>query len=130
MEQASAWDDVALQYANGFQQVDLWADRLLELYDSLPDNEAVRCLQIEILASRPDSLIVRKYGRELGRHVQESAAEVLQSGRFGSPEYERQWQQLDSYLREQGHRKNPGTTADLIAASIFLASYRRDVCDG
>nr|MCS5627460.1 triphosphoribosyl-dephospho-CoA synthase [Planctomycetota bacterium] len=27
---------------------------------------------------------------------------------------------LDAWLREDGHRRNPGTSADLVAACLFL----------
>ncbi len=29
--------------------------------------------------------------------------------------------ELDFWLRSDGHRRNPGTTADLVAASLFAA---------
>jgi triphosphoribosyl-dephospho-CoA synthetase len=28
--------------------------------------------------------------------------------------------ELDGFLRSEGHRRNPGTTADLIAATLFV----------
>jgi triphosphoribosyl-dephospho-CoA synthase len=124
MQQASRWDDVALQYANGYQQITHWTLRLLELNSQYAKrSDAIRKLQIEILASRPDSLIVRKSGMEVGKQVQGMAAEVMQSGPYASPAFEASWKRLDEYLREDGHRKNPGTVADLIAATVFLASY-------
>ena len=35
-------------------------------------------------------------------------------------------QELDEWLRADGHRRNPGTTADLVAASLF-AAFREGV---
>ena len=29
--------------------------------------------------------------------------------------------EFDTWLRADGHRRNPGTTADLVAASLFVA---------
>jgi triphosphoribosyl-dephospho-CoA synthase len=31
--------------------------------------------------------------------------------------------ELDFWLRSDGHRRNPGTTADLIAASLFAGIH-------
>jgi triphosphoribosyl-dephospho-CoA synthase len=116
MELAASWDDVALQYTNGFEQVSQWTRRLIGLQDDYSQSDAIRCLQIEILASRPDSLIVRKHGKETGSLVQSHAFKVLQ--------------QFDHFLRHDQHRMNPGTTADLIAAVVFLASYAQEPMDG
>ncbi len=131
MRIASAWDDVALQYANGFCQVSQWTDRLLAILESSSDLlGAVRRLQIEILASRPDSLIARKHGKQVAGLVQSQAADVLASGPYASPAFEKAWRHFDGSLRESGHRKNPGTTADLLAAVIYLARCARDRFDG
>ena len=35
---------------------------------------------------------------------------------------------FDAWLRADGHRRNPGTTADLIAATLF-AGFRDGVLD-
>ena len=131
MQQAASWDDVALQYANGYQQVTQWTLRLIELSSQhAKRSDAIRQLQIEILASRPDSLIVRKSGTAVGKQVQDLAADVLQSGPYASPAFEAAWRNFDEYLREDGHRKNPGTIADLIAATVFLASIAWEPAHG
>lgn len=131
MRIASDWDDVALQYANGFRQVSQWTDRLLAILESSSDLlDGVRRLQIEILASRPDSLIARKHGKQVAGLVQSQAADVLASGPYASPEFEKAWSRFDGSLRENGHRKNPGTTADLLAAVIYLARCDQDRFDG
>ena len=131
MQQAASWDDVALQYANGYQQVTQWTLRLIELSSQhAKRSDAIRQLQIEILASRPDSLIVRKSGTAVGKQVQDRAADVLQSGPYASPAFEAAWRNFDEYLREDGHRRNPGTIADLIAATVFLASFAWEPAHG
>ena len=131
MQQAASWDDVALQYANGYQQVTQWTLRLIDLSSQhAKRSDAIRQLQIEILASRPDSLIVRKSGTAVGKQVQDRAADVLQSGPYASPTFEAAWRNFDEYLREDGHRKNPGTIADLIAATVFLASIAWEPAHG
>ncbi|MFN9986872.1 MAG: triphosphoribosyl-dephospho-CoA synthase [Pirellula sp.] len=125
MRIASVWDDIALQYTNGFSQVYEGAIRLLELRNQGSTwPEAIRRLQLELLASRADSLIVRKLGMAIGDKVKLRAQQVIGSGPFGSPEFETAWKEFDDYLRLPTERKNPGTIADLIAASIYVASLK------
>ncbi len=120
MQLAAEWDDIALQYANGFQQVFQIAERIdgAAHLASSPE-EAIRKLQLELLAERPDSLISRKRGRDVAKEVQTRALGVVRSGPFGSQKYETAWKSFDTMLRSDGHALNPGTTADLIAAAIF-----------
>jgi triphosphoribosyl-dephospho-CoA synthase len=78
--------------------------------------EAILFAQLEWLARYPDSLIVRKCGAATARETSELAQEVKEGRRT--------LEELDRFLRADGHRRNPGTTADLIAASLFVALER------
>ena len=49
------------------------------------------------------------------------AARVLQEAGPGEPAYYAAVADLDFWLRCDHHRRNPGTTADLIAAGLFAA---------
>ena len=121
MKTASAWDDVALQYANGYQQVCEGAERLIrDTQAGVMAEDAIRRLQLHWMSTRPDSLIVRKHGEQVGRMIQQRVNEVMQSGPYGSYEFEKAWGVLDEDMRIKGRRINPGTTADLIAASLYL----------
>ncbi|MBU6236709.1 MAG: triphosphoribosyl-dephospho-CoA synthase [Planctomycetes bacterium] len=123
MQLAADRDDVALQYCNGYQQVATCA-QILQSPDFrsmlLPD--AIRRLQVIMMAERVDSLIARKCGLPFGLNVQSQAIEVLQSGPYGSERFESNWSAFDVFLRGDGNRRNPGTTADLIAAALYVAS--------
>jgi triphosphoribosyl-dephospho-CoA synthase len=74
---------------------------------------AILHTQIELLAHDPDSLIARKCGPEVAREASERA-QAVRSGKTGLAD-------LDAWLRADGRRRNPGTTADLIAAILFVA---------
>ena len=120
MRIASSWDDIALQYVSDFELVfgisqRIESKRLVGL--SLQD--AIRCIQMELLTERVDSLIARKQGLEYARHVQARAHEVTGAGPYGGKEYARAWQEFDAELRDSKHRGNPGTIADLIAAALY-----------
>jgi len=123
MRMAASWDDIALQYANGFENVFVYARSLTTWVaegSSLLD--AIRRLQGEAMADRPDSLIVRKHGVAMGQQVQARARQMVSAGAYGSPEYETAWEALDAFLRDPRARKNPGTTADMIAAALYAVS--------
>lgn len=130
MRIAAAWDDVALQYVTGFELVFQYADRLrLALAEPLKISDAVRRLQIEVLAERVDSLIVRKQGRDHASKIKDLAQAVLSSGEYGDPNYEVAWNSLDDQLRDPKNRNNPGTTADMLAAAIFVEQItKRSEC--
>ena len=120
MRIASSWDDVALQYVSDFELV-LRLSRRIESkrLGGLTLLHSIRCIQMELLVERVDSLIARKQGMEFARYVQARAAEVIAAGPYCGPQYERAWLVFDAELRDPGHRGNPGTIADLIAAALY-----------
>jgi triphosphoribosyl-dephospho-CoA synthase len=77
---------------------------------------------LHVLASVPDTLIVRKEGLAAARAVSDRAREVVLRGEAGSPEREEAVLGLDRELR--GQKRNPGTTADLMVAALFVALYQ------
>ena len=121
MKLAEQRDLIAKQYSNGFEQVLQTADRIeknLELKQPLSDSIVHAFLQL--IADHPDSLIARKCGLTTAHQVSAQAANVLAKGNPGEVEYEEALSQFDFSLRIDGHRRNPGTSADLIAAALFV----------
>ncbi len=121
MQLAAQRDLVALQYTNNFQQVFELADHLEQLTqrDLSLSNSIVQAF-MNLLAENPDSLIARKCGEQVAHEVSAQAAAVLASGQPGEAVYEEALQAFDFSLRVDGHRRNPGTSADLIAAALFV----------
>lgn len=76
---------------------------------------------ITLLSQVPDTLIQRKRGPEVARWVSKRAQQVLELGGAMSEIGQVALRQLDHELRDDRHTLNPGTTADLTTASIFLA---------
>lgn len=66
------------------------------------------------LAREPDTLIARKHGLAAARDVSARAAAVLAAGHA----WPAAAAELDRFLR--AHAMNPGTTADLIAAALYI----------
>jgi triphosphoribosyl-dephospho-CoA synthase len=73
------------------------------------------------MSRHPDSLIARKCGSTVAKESASRAAQVLDTGQPGDESYLDALSDLDFWLRSDHHRKNPGTTADLIAAGLFVA---------
>jgi triphosphoribosyl-dephospho-CoA synthase len=122
MQAAAERDLVARQYVQGFEQVFRVAVPSL-----VRGTESGWCLtdaiihtQMRLMRDYPDSLIARKNGLDVARRSAELAARVLGSGQPGDPAYHRELSDLDFWLRSNAHRRNPGTTADLLVAALFV----------
>src|SRR5947209_7790737 len=123
MALAADRDTIARQYLNDFEQVFEGAEILREeLGGPEPDiGTAVVRLHVRLLAKYPDSLIARKFGPEAAAAVSREARRIIESqanwgieqGAFG---------RFHSWLqKKETHPCNPGTTADLVTASLFVA---------
>jgi len=75
---------------------------------------------LTILAQVPDTLIARKRGDDAAGQVSRWAGDVLAIGGVFTTRGRAGLADLDRALRDEGHTLNPGTTADLTVASIFL----------
>ncbi len=123
MRESAERDMIARQYAENFagvlEVVLPWLLEELSAGRSLP--QAIVHLQMRLMARFPDSLIARKCGPEVARQSAAWAESVLQAGAPGEEDYHAALADFDFWLRSDGHRRNPGTTADLIAAGLFAA---------
>lgn len=123
MKLAADRDLVARQYANGFADVfDFGVPAFLAGFERFSCVEAaIVDSQLRWLADYPDSLIARKNGPAVAADVQRRAADALRLGGITTSDGRRAGVELDKYLRSDGNKLNPGTTADLITASLFVA---------
>jgi triphosphoribosyl-dephospho-CoA synthase len=115
MAAAAHRDSIASEYATGYAIV---FDTGLPLLDDALRNgpstlDAIGSLHVGLLASHPDTLIARKAGAAAARAVAAAAREV----RDGT----RSLADFDASLRSGDNRLNPGTTADLVAATLLAA---------
>lgn len=121
MQLAADRDLIARQYTNEFQQVFVVAKHIQQAYLSgIPLSDAIVHAFLQLLAEFPDSLIARKCGVEVAQHVSTQASAVLAQGQPGNKTYEAALGEFDFSLRVDGHRRNPGTSADMIAAALFV----------
>ena len=115
MAAAAHRDSIASEYATGYAIV--FDTGLPLLTDALAGGartlDAIVSLHVGLLASHPDTLIERKAGAAAAQAVTAAAREV----RAGT----RTLEEFDASLRGPDHRLNPGTTADLVAATLLVA---------
>jgi triphosphoribosyl-dephospho-CoA synthase len=142
MRLAAQRDSIAAEYAHGYPVTLGLGLPYLERHwpRGLSDPRPVIVgLHLEVMATVPDTLIARKCGEAIARESAERARQVLAAGwpnpsppsphesnpsqSHGLPPQPllggTELQQFDAWLRAEGHRRNPGTTADLVAATLL-----------
>ena len=122
MALAAERDLIARQYANGFREVfDDGAPAVMEGVERTGSMEgAIIYAHLHLMARHPDTLIARKCGAAEAEESARRARTVLDAG---WPNDRAGWvafAELDGWLRAEGRTRNPGTTADLIAACLFV----------
>jgi triphosphoribosyl-dephospho-CoA synthase len=120
MAAAAGRDAIAAEYATGFEVtfgLGLPALRAA-LDDALGPRDAIVELALRLLAEMPDTLIARKRGVSVAERVSAGAARVLAAGGVRAREA---LAAFDASLRADGNALNPGTTADLVTAVLFVA---------
>lgn len=115
MKLAADRDLVARQFTNNFEQV-YWAAKCIREHGQPLATSIVRSF-LELLAEYPDTLVARKCGVDMANEVSTYAAQVLA---YTGEDYEAAIADFDFWLRADGHRRNPGTSADIIAAALFV----------
>lgn len=141
MRRATGHDRIARQYAEsyrgvlqtGVDELRFWRSHIERIPPhrsadvDLPAWELMIVgLQLSLLCRWSDSLIARKCGGEVAAEASRRAARVLQCGWPQTRESFDALREFDDWLRADGHRRNPGTTADLIAAILFAAQRDAD----
>src|SRR5262249_21792111 len=120
---AAGRDLVARQYADGFRGV--FEEGVPALREGLARTGSLEGAiifgHLRLLAAYPDSLIARKRGTAEAEETQRRAQQVLPADWPRTPSGMTALQELDAWLRAEGHSRNPGTTADLVAACLFVA---------
>jgi triphosphoribosyl-dephospho-CoA synthase len=116
LEMGDDEDDVAREWTSGFERSFWAADRLAELEG--PASAKGARVYLELLAREPDTLVAKQHGRKTAESVQVRAQQALDGG-------SEVVEAFAESLVEGG--VNPGTTADLTAAGLFVALARGEV---
>ena len=122
MRLAADRDGVAREYATAFETTfGIGAPALDRARrDGLAWNDAVVETFLTLLAARPDTHIARRGGAARAEDASRLARSALAAGGVRSAGGRRAIDDMDRGLRDARHIGNPGTTADLTAAAIFV----------
>ena len=121
MQQASSKDSIARQYGNNFADVFdgvTYYQKMLNAWQR--PAWAATALHLHFMRHFLDSHIVRKQGETMAKLVQNEAAvhAVEFAKNFNPKNYQSTLLTFDAALKKRG--LNPGTSADLTVASLFL----------
>jgi triphosphoribosyl-dephospho-CoA synthase len=118
MRMAAGRDLVARQYATAYDDVfDIAIPAMFSQAAGEPEVQIVAA-HLHLMARLPDTLILRKCGPGVAEESASRAANVLEAG-WPNETGRALERELDAWLRADGHRRNPGATADAIAASLL-----------
>jgi triphosphoribosyl-dephospho-CoA synthase len=90
------------------------------LGDGLRPRDAIVELALRLLAAVPDTLIARKRGADAAGRVAAGARQVLAAGGVRSARGRTALTAFDVSLRQDRNALNPGTTADVVTAVLFV----------
>ena len=123
MQDAAHRDQIARLYSTGYSALfqrclPVWR-RAMERWRS--EEWAATAVFLKILSNEPDSLIARKFGNVASEQVSAAARPLWQrlEAQHDPSALRTQLMTWDAALKAQG--LNPGTTADITVATIFLA---------
>jgi len=123
MALAQQRDAVAREYATNFARV--FETGLPALHaartDGLPWDAATTEVFLTLLAAAPDTLIERKLGKLAAFTVCQGAKKVIADGGVRTDSGRAALRTFDRDLRSEKNTHNPGTTADLTAATLYVA---------
>lgn len=119
-EMSAEWDLLSLELTTGMSVTfETGFPIFKETKATYGLNKATVQTFLTILAQNPDTLISRKYGMDTARIISADADSILQNGGILNSQGELLIRQFDKQLLK--NRFNPGTTADITAASIMVA---------
>lgn len=117
LEISAPWDRLACELTSDLPVCfDIGFKEYLKLKKEVSLNMACVLTFLKILSTTPDTLISRKFGIEKAQEVSNKAKDLLSYK--NNNDFSKRLKNFDDYLFE--NKLNPGTTADLTAASIML----------
>jgi triphosphoribosyl-dephospho-CoA synthase len=126
MRLAADRDSIAREYATAFELTfEIGAPALERARrDALSWDDAVVETFLRLLAQVPDTHIVRRHGSARAVEVSEQARAVLAAGGVRTPDGRHAITEMACRLTDGSQVANPGTTADLTTAAIFVVLLR------
>ena len=111
---SAAYDEISRELIGGFPLTFRCATLIQAFAQNKHINDTITHAYLTLLSEEEDTFISMKFGAEKSRYVKARAQKIVHAG------YERNdIEEFDTDLINE--RLNPGSTADIIAASLFIA---------
>ncbi|MCW3998184.1 MAG: triphosphoribosyl-dephospho-CoA synthase [Candidatus Bathyarchaeota archaeon] len=125
---AADYDSICFEWVNNYPiTLDVAYPFLKEQMQTRDLNTSIVHTYLRLLSAYPDTLISRKVGEKISKEISSEANRLLLLGGLDTEVGRKGLIKFDRKLRENGNKLNPGTTADLISATLgffVLAGYR------
>jgi triphosphoribosyl-dephospho-CoA synthase len=119
---SASYDSISSEWINNYPVVfDVsypFLQKELERRNNI--NDAIVHTFLRLLSENPDTLIARKAGLTKAEEISHQALRVLECGRLSTQNGKEALAEFDKQLRDPENKLNPGTTADLITATLAL----------
>lgn len=120
---AASYDDVCYEWVNDYPiTFNLAYPYLTEQLKTKGLNTVIIHTFLKVLSERPDTFISRKIGKAKAQAVSTEARKVLELGGVETQQGRESIILFDKTLRDSGNDYNPGTTADITAATLALCT--------
>lgn len=114
---SASYDLISRELVGGFTRSFRFAALLTEYARERRINDAITHAYLQLLAAEEDTFITLKFGPEKSRYVQDRAKHLVATGCTR--------EQLEAFDAELvGAGLNPGSSADIIAAALFISILR------
>lgn len=125
---SAEWDSISKEWVTGYQITYTIGEPTFTstLHESKDINTATVHTFLKILSMIPDSLIKRKTNEKKAREISSKAQQALKLGGLNTPEGREYIKRFDSELQKSKGLLNPGSSADLTAASIMAALNKKE----
>ncbi|MGE0593550.1 MAG: triphosphoribosyl-dephospho-CoA synthase [Vicinamibacterales bacterium] len=122
MRLAADRDAVAREYATAYEvtRTRVVPALLAARAVSLTWDDAIVETSLELLAAAPDTHVARRAGQAEAETVRRDAQAVVAAGGVRTEAGRRHLAAFDASLRDPLNRRNPGATADLVTAGLFV----------
>lgn len=120
---AKNYDDICSEWINNYPiTFDEAYPYLKEQLTKTDQNAAIVNTFLKILAQHPDTFIARKAGIKKAKTISAQAKKIIDIGGATTDIGKTAITKFDQNLRKTGNEHNPGTTADIIAATLSLCT--------
>ncbi|MBE0516008.1 MAG: triphosphoribosyl-dephospho-CoA synthase [Methanophagales archaeon] len=112
---SAPYDLISRELVGGFAKTFEYAALIKDFAREKRINEAITHAYLRLLSEEEDTFIKMKFGPEKSRYVKERAQWIVDKGY-----QQKEMEEFDGKLIREG--LNPGSTADIIAAALFITS--------